>query len=181
MGVTHFFLSTPDGAEPVLDWFRGLAPAPALIGTKGGVWVYFRELGPLVPSDETFDTERSPLVGVFLPQVRRGILYTAGEVHFLPTPLREQFPALDRVNRKFKQWLASFPQVWSSSPGWPGEWNYYIEGSIKEFARSAFALPSGMQALAKGNYFIKHDEPPIVVEKVCNALRLRGVNCEPEA
>jgi hypothetical protein len=38
-----------------------------------------------------------------------------------------------------------------------------------------------MQALAKGNYFIKHDEPPIVVEKLCNALRLRGVNCEPEA
>ena len=70
---------------------RGCAAAEAEeISLPRGVAFHFRQCGELVVADDnSVEVYRSPLVTVFVPQVRRGILWTVGEVHFWATPLRQ--------------------------------------------------------------------------------------------
>lgn len=96
-GVTYRFIADPSEPSEVLSWFRDLKIAPELVEKEHGVLLYFRESGPLqMQSHGTVDFKRSPVVSVVIPRVQRGVLWTVGEVHFLATPLREQFPALHK-------------------------------------------------------------------------------------
>lgn len=58
------------------------------------------------PGNGQIDATRSPVVKVFSPQVKRGVLWTVGEVDFLASPLRSLFPELHRVSKDFSLWLA---------------------------------------------------------------------------
>lgn len=53
------------------------------------------------PGNGQIDATRSPVVKVFSPQVKRGVLWTVGEVDFLASPLRSLFPELHRVSKDF--------------------------------------------------------------------------------
>jgi hypothetical protein len=179
MGTTHRYLEDPGGDSLVLGWLRTAAldllevPVP-----PHGVALYFREFGPLVLSDDgTMNPHRSPMVSVFLPRSRRGILWTVGEVHFLATPLRKLHPGMDKLNRRFSAWLRKFECVFAKQQCPRPEWAYHLEGSAKAYDPPIYALPSGLEALHSGRYFVARDDTEFQLDRLCKQLRLRGVQC----
>lgn len=184
MGASHWFLATDGEHEKVLTWFRGLAKPPEELPAGGiGVLLSFRAFGDLVyDSGGTgqLNAQKSPLVSVFLPIKKRGILWTAGEVHFLPKPMRKVCPSLVSINQNFRKWLANFERVFAFDPKWEGKWDYYLEGSIRNHAREVFALPNAMNALRQGHYFVAEGDNDLFLDKICQSLRLRGMNCVPD-
>src|SRR5262249_15027424 len=89
----HRYIEAPGEPSPVLAWLRVAAAEAEEITLPRGVAFHFRLLGEqVVADDNSVDVHRSPLVTVFVPQVRRGILWTVGEVHFWATPLRQLYP-----------------------------------------------------------------------------------------
>ncbi|WP_165070915.1 hypothetical protein [Paludisphaera rhizosphaerae] len=179
MGSTYRFLAIGDEVNAVSDWFLGQPNPPEVIDEPSGQLLYFRGMGPLaqMPDGSGIDVRRSPLVSLFRPVLRRGVLWTTGEVHFLPMPLRRNCPPLYALSLQFKKWLSSFDLVFTNEPSWPGEWNYYLEGSIKNFDPPVLALPRAAQALRKGQYFVDLSDNDYILDKLCRSLRHRGVEC----
>lgn len=169
MGVTYRFLATVDEASTVLDWFRSLPEQPVERTQDASTWFYFRDFGPF---DQ--DVKKSPLVSVFMPRQKRGVLTTIGEVHFLATPL-SAFPGLNKVSKRFREWLRENPCVFSRLPGFVHEWDYFLEGSTRNWDSDIFALPAGLVALKRGSYFVANDDGERQLDLVCRALQLRGV------
>jgi hypothetical protein len=116
---------------------------------------------------------------LFRPVLRRGVLWTTGEVHFLPTPLRRCCPPLHALSQRFKKWLSAFDLVFTVKPSWHGEWNYYLECGIRNHDEPLYALPLAAQALKQGQYFVDWSANEVVLETLCRSLRHRGVNCTP--
>jgi hypothetical protein len=113
-------------------------------------------------------------VNVFLPVRKRGELTTIGEVHFLATPL-SAFPGLNKVNKLFRKWLLENPCVYSHRPDFVHEWEYFLEGSAKNWDGDIHALPAGIVALQSGSYFVADCDNDFVLDRVCRSLELRGV------
>ena len=125
MGATYRFLATIDEAPMVAEWFRALVPQPTEQQSDRGICFFFPDLSPLDDGDV-----KPPLVTLFMPLRRRGVLTTAGEVHFLPTPITK-FPSLNAVNRRFRNWLEQFPCVFSRRKDFVGEWDYYTRSNLR--------------------------------------------------
>jgi len=174
MGSTFRYLALRDDQDLVLNWFRALEPPPSEVPTERAIALHFESLGSLHDEQGNVDWKRSPVVTLFAPRQRRGVLWTAGEIHFLPTPLREQFPSLHRISRRLAAWLASFPRIFER-PNNPGDWDYYLEGTLRNSDPSIFALPAAMTALRQGQYFVSDDDTDFLLDKLCKSLRLRGV------
>lgn len=177
MGTTFRFIADPSEPSDVLGWFRSLPSPPEEVATEHGATLYFRESGPLTyGANGRIDQRSSPVATVFLPKVRRGSLWTVGEVHFLATPLRQQFPSLHRVSSAFSRWLANLPCVYSNKRQ-ENEFGYYLEGSVRNYDPPVHAFDSGMIALRSGRYFIGDGDNDHVLDSLCKSLRLRGVDC----
>ena len=174
MAATFRFLATESERDAVLDWFRGLPNAPRLVATRYGAVLHFTDVGPLVGLPGPVEATKSPIVTVFVPRRCRGVLLTAGEVHFHATPLRNQFPALYQISRKFARWLQQFDRVFSRGSS-AREWDYYLEGSLRNFDSDIFALPEAMTCLRRGQYFISDGDTDSRIDDICRALHLRGV------
>jgi len=188
MGASHWFLAIDGEQEMVLEWFRRLAKPPEELPAGGiGVLLNFSAFGSLAykQSDSggvgELDAQSSPLVSVFLPIQKRGVFWTAGEVHFLPTRMRKVCPPLESINRNFRKWLKDFERVFATDATWDGKWDYYLEGSIRNWAPEVFALPNAMNALRRGQYFVAERDNDLLLDQVCRSLRLRGINCIAEA
>jgi hypothetical protein len=180
MGTTYRFICDPAAPNPVAEWFRALRDAPEEVEGEGVTWLHFRSLGPLATAaDGAVEFERSPLAGLVVPTVRRGILWTVGEVHFLPTPLRSTYPQLHAVSTALRRWFETFDCVFWNRPGHRNEWDYYLEGSVRSRDPPVYALTGGLEALRRGQYFVAAEDNDFVLDKLCSQLRLRGVQCEP--
>ena len=180
MSTTYRFIADPAAASDVLNWFRGLDSRPDEIRTSRAAVFHFKVYGPLVDGpDGAIDAKRSPVVSVFSPRVRRGILWTVGEVHFHPTPLREQFPHLHKTSTSFAKWLRIRPCVFSNARK-DNEHNYYLEGSVRNYDPPVYAFESGLKALNAQRYFVGNDDTESCLEDLCRTLRLRGVNCDAQ-
>jgi hypothetical protein len=169
MGVAYRFLATVEEASTVLNWFRSMPEQPVESAHDARFLFYFRDFGPLEP-----DAKKSPLVSVFVPVRKWGVLTTLGEVHFLATPL-SAFPGLNKVNKRFRQWLTEHPCVYSHRPDFEHKWDYFLEGSARNWDSNIFALPAGMAALQDGSYFVAANDNEARLDLVCRALQLRGV------
>lgn len=179
MASTYRFIADPADPSPVLAWFRALDPAPAEVPTARATVLHFARMGALAyRADGRIDATRSPVVTVFSPQVKRGVLWTVGEVHFLASPLRSLFPELHRVGKDFARWLGGHDCVFSGPSG-PHEFNYYLEGSIRNYDSPVQAFPAALAALAQGQYFVAEEDNDVRLDQLCRALRLRGVACNP--
>jgi hypothetical protein len=174
-GSTYYYLEAPDGAE-VLDWFRSL-PQPADEYPKdGGLLLHFRAYGGLVSGGSGgFDVSGSPLVSVFPPTVRRKVLWTVGEIHFLTKDLRTRYPDLDALRRRFQRWLETHQLVWERRRDGEEGYSHFLEGGIKNVAERVYALPSGLAAYEDRQYFVGHGEADVTLDRVCKTLRLRGI------
>jgi hypothetical protein len=169
MGTTFRFLSTIEEAHVVLDWFRTLPEKPEESLHEQDSSFYFRKCGPL-----NSDASKSPVVNVFVPRRKRGVLTTVGEVHFLLTPV-SSLPAMNRVSKQFRKWLMQNRCVHSHRPDFVHKWDYFLEGSATNWDPDIFALPAGFEALQQGAYFVAADDNEVVLNRVCRALELRGV------
>lgn len=112
---------------------------------------------------------------VHVPQVRRGILWTVGEVRFCPVPL-SRFPELERLRRAFLRWFKKFPLIYDHHPVGEHQLDYYLEGSAQNWGPIR-GLPSGQIALENGQYFISRNASNVSLETLCRKLSLRGVIC----
>ena len=179
MGTIHRFLAIEDEAKGVVNWFSNLSFLPQVVPNESSIIVYFSAIGSLVYSqDGTIDHKKSPLVNLFPPYLKRGVLWTAGEVHFLATPLRRLFPKLERVNNEFKVWLSQFDKVFSRRPGFTSKWDDFLEGDLRSYDIDIYAMPKAMAALERGQYFVGGEDNDVLLDKLCKQLRLRGMNCE---
>lgn len=177
MGTTYRFIAAPSEPSEVLGWFRSLPSPPEEVTTDRGATLYFRECGPLIyDANGRIDPMVSPVATVFLPHVRRGVLWTVGEAHFLATPLRQHFPGLHKVSSAFSKWLLHLPCVYTNKNK-ENEFGYYLEGSIRHYDPPVHAFDSGLSALESGRYFVGDGDNDQVLDSLCKALRLRGVDC----
>jgi hypothetical protein len=168
MSSTYRFISTVEESLLVLDWFRSLVEKPVESVVTDGSLFYFRDFGPL-----DSDAKKSPLVAVFQPSRKCGVITTIGEVHFLTKSLAS-FPALKNINNRFRKWLGDYPCIYSHRADFNHQWDYYLEGTARNWHPDIFALPAGMNALQSGAYFISRNDP--VLDQVCRTLELRGIH-----
>ncbi len=177
MGSTHRFIADPAEPPEVLEWFRSLSQPPTETPSERGVVLSFSAHGVYsYRPDGSIDPRRSPVATVFLPRVRRGQLWTVGEVHFLATPLRQQFPRLYKVSSAFAGWLAQNDCVHSRERP-ENAYSYYLEGSVRNYDSPIFAFQSGLHALHNGRYFVTDDDTESRLDSLCKTLQLRGVAC----
>lgn len=177
MGSIHRFIADPSEPCEVLGWFRSLPSPPTEVPTERGFTLHFKQCGPLTyEANGRISQKASPVATLFLPRVRRGVLWTVGEAHFLATPLRSQFPDLHKISSAFSKWLVSFECVYSNKRK-DNEFSYYLEGSVKNYDPPVYGFTSGLCALKSGRYFIGDDDNEYVLESICKMLRLRGVDC----
>jgi hypothetical protein len=176
-GSTSYFIEAPNTHSEVVDWFRRLPEPPEETPTAYGITLYFRSFGPLA-RDETgaIDVAHSPVVTIGLPVLRRDILWTIGEVHFLATLSLPQNSSLRGVSRAFSRWLKGNEAVYVQTGRSEQPYAYYLEGSAKNWG-DVYALPSGLEHLKRGGYVVSLKDNDFVVDRVCRSLRLRGVNC----
>ena len=178
MGTIYRFISHPEKPSEVLAWFRGLPEPPVERPADRSTVLYFKSAGPLVErTDGGIDASASPVATVFLPRVRRGVIWTVGEVHFLSTPLRPRFPKLHEVSATFSKWLSAQECVFLNTSTAANRFNYYLEGSVRNYDPPVFAFTTGLDAFADGQYFIGDDDNDHVLDKLCRTLRLRGIHC----
>jgi hypothetical protein len=169
MGTSYRFIADPEQSEVVLRWFRSRTPPPHEIDGDGCLWLHFSEEGPLIEPD------RSPLATVYLPRVRRRAIWTVGELHFLPT--RDQFPGLRKTSGEFAKQIEKQPCVFSNEPEFEGEFDDYLEGSVRNYDTPIYAFPSGLRALQQGCYFVAENDTRARLDDLCKVLRLRGIDC----
>jgi hypothetical protein len=175
MGSTHRFLAVGNDLQQVYDWLAALPEHPVIIPATGCQYVHFATLGGLIPPKGPVDVKKSPVASLFPPELIRAVVWTAGELHFLPTPLRALFPKLDNISRKFSKWLGRFDCVYEG-PGKAGDWDYFLEGCLRNHGSPIVALPQAMSALRAGQYFISHGFGGDALDRLCRSLELRGVN-----
>jgi hypothetical protein len=175
MGTAYRFIADPGQPSEVMAWFRALKTPPVEVGTERGTVLYFKEHGALAyDASGAVDSKASPIVTLLAPRVRRGILWTVGEVHFLATPLRKRLPALQKISKEFSEWLCAWECV---HPPRGNDFTYYLEGSVRNWDSPVFALDSGLEALRAGRYVVSDDDNEFVLDTLCRKLRLRGVHC----
>ncbi len=177
MGTTYRFIEEPRQPSEVLEWFRALPHPPFEHATPRGLVLYFRELGALVYDDDgQVDPTKCPVANLFLPQTKRGVLWTVGELHFLATPLRRLFPELHKISKRFSNWLSARECIFASASA-SNPYDYFLEGSVRNLDCPIYALESGLAAIRRERYFVAEHDNDFVLNKVCRALRLRGVEC----
>jgi hypothetical protein len=176
--TTHRYLEAPDEPSQVLGWLRSAGSRIEELPLPHGVAFHFKDYGELVAGDfGNVDVHRSPVVTVFVPHVRRGIIWTVGEVHFWATPLRQRYPPLYSLSQALRKWLRRFECVFANGHCQRPEWEYHLEGSIRNYDPPIFALPAALQALNSGRYFVDHRDNEHRLDTLCKALRLRGIQC----
>lgn len=176
MATTYYFLSAPSKVD-VLDWFRQQPETGEEHVNDDRTLIFYRQFSALAQNpDGSADPTMSPLVSVFLPKVRRGVLWTVGEVHFLHMT-KAGFPRLDRIRKSFQRWLEEYAIVWDRKQDNLEDYGYYFEGTIKNIADKIYALPDGLSAIEAGQFFAAEGDNELVLDRVCKSLRLRGVNC----
>lgn len=176
MATTYYFLSAPT-EQDVLHWFRDQPEVAEEHPNDERVLLFYRQFGPLAQNnDGSADATMSPLTSVLFPKIRRGVIWTVGEVHFLYKS-KAGFSDLERLRRRFQKWLQSHPIIWDRRHDGREGYGYYLEGGIKNIADKVFALPSGNIAHEAGQYFVAEGTGDYVLDVLCKSLRLRGVNC----
>lgn len=177
MGTTYRYIEEPKSSSEILGWFRALPQPSVEHPTPYGFVLYFRDMGPLVYDEKgAVDASRCPVVTLIVPKTKRGVLWTVGEVHFLATPLRKLFPDLQKICSKFSRWLSARECVFVETSA-DNPFDYYLEGSVRNFDCPIFAFDSGLAAIRGGRYFVADRDNDLVLDKVCRALSLRGVEC----
>lgn len=129
MSATHAFVAVDEDLDLLTSWFENTGVPFHRHDQPGHLVIHFHEMGPLMEmASGKIDTEQSPIIWIQKPKQIRRSLWTSGEVIFSPTPLREKFPEMERINRKLAKWFRDFPLVYAQrKQEIQYEWAYYLE------------------------------------------------------
>ena len=179
MAVRYHYLALEQDHQLVVDWFSALPDEVTVDDRPDRRLLYFRAMAahPL-PLDRAVDQEKTPFVFIEKPQRKRGTLWTDAEVHFSPTPLKSQFPGLQKISQSFADWIQQFDLVFSQKNTAQGEWLYFLEAGIQNYCAELYALPKAMAALRAGQYFVHHRASEDQLDVLAKSLRLRGYQSE---
>jgi len=180
MSVRYTYLALEEDHQLISNWFSNLSDEMTVSEQSDRIIYYFRAMAtrPLPNADE-IDQDITPLVLLTKPRQRRGTLWTDSEVLFTPTPLKPQFPRLNKISQSFSKWLKQFDLVFSHQPTFKPEWNYYLEAGIRNVDNDIYALPMAMHALRSGQYFVHHLANEIVLDTLAKKLLLREYYTDP--
>jgi hypothetical protein len=146
------------------------------IESKQGLLLHFLELGDLKRDNAgAVIGEQSPVALLHLPEVRRGSLWTVGEVKFLPTAISRDFRKLYDISTSFKRWLSSNELIFSHDS--QHDFDYYLEGGSRNFSLEIYAFESGLKAIQLRQYFVSHMDGDQRLLSLCRLLKLRGIEC----
>ena len=174
MGSTYRYIASEEENQEILDWFSSYESK--IISTDGAVHLWFPKIGRIVRNDSgEINKNESPIVSIYPVKSVCGSLLSVGEVHFLTNKLKKKFPELDTINRKFQSWIKKNELAFSSKPSFDGQWNYYLEGSIKNYDTNIYAFPRGVTLLKSEQYFVADGESNGRLDTICKVLALRGV------
>jgi hypothetical protein len=180
MAVRYTYLALEEDHKLVADWFLALAEGKTINDRDDRLLFYFRAMTarPLLVEDK-IDPEKTPLVLITKPRKIRGTLWTDAEVLFTPTPLRSQFPALQKISQAFAKWLKQYDLVFSRKNAAQSECEYWLEAGIQNFDAELYALPRALAALRAGQYFVHHRATSGQLDTLTSSLKLRGYYVEP--
>jgi hypothetical protein len=133
--------------------------------------VWFKDLGELGDS-----LDDSPVVLIDAPRQIANGLWTIGRLTFTPTGCRSRFPGLYAMLRRVRARLESETVVWSHRSPAEGQFNYFLEGTVRNHDYVLYGFPSALRSLQSGVYFVDCDETPGTMERLRRTLRLRGVD-----
>ena len=179
MAVRYHYLALQDDYELVVDWFASLTHEISVDERSDRRLLYFRSMAkePL-PLHGEINQKATPFVFIEKPQIKLGTLRTDSEVYFSATPLKAQFPELQKISTGFLKWLRQYDLVFSREHADQSEWKYYLEGGIQNFTSELYALPSAMAALRKGQYFVHLRDSDGLLNTLSKTLALRGYKTE---
>jgi hypothetical protein len=179
VSVRYSYLALDGDHQLVLDWFASLPDEVTVSDREDRRLIYFRAMAtrPLETEGE-IDQDSTPLVFISTPRKLRGTLWTDAEVSFSPTPLKSQFPALQRISQAFAKWLKQFDLVFTQKHPAKSDFLYYLEGGIQNVDSELYALPQASTALRNGQYFVHHRHGAASLDTLCRTLRLRGYDTE---
>lgn len=174
MGSTYRYISSEDENREIIDWFSPFEPE--LRKSDDALHLWFPSIGELL-RDATGNIiqDDSPIVSMYPVKKVRGALLSVGEVHVLPSKLKDKFPELNSINSKFRSWLKKKELVYSKKSNFDGIYNYYLEGSIKNYNQEIYAFPQGLALLKSEQYFVTDGESSGRLDTICKSLALRGV------
>lgn len=174
MSSIYRYISSENENNKIFDWFSSY-PAEKL-EENGALHFWLKGIGALAYTDNgNIDQKRSPIISIYPVHSIRGALLSIGEVHFLPEKMKSAFPELESINKKFSAWLKKKELIFSSKPGFEGAWNYYLEGSVKNYSQEIYAFPEGFELLKSEQYFVSSSDTEGMLDTVCKKLALRGV------
>ena len=174
MASTYRYIACIEENQEIFNWFSTYTPD--IIIEENVTHLWFSKLGELARNDDkTINQKESPIVSVFPVKKLRGALLSVGEVHFLTNRMKVTFPELEAINKKFRQWLKKNKLIFSTKPSFSGEWNYYLEGSVRNYDPDIYAFPKGFNLLQSEQYFVSEDDSKGLLDTVCKSLALRGV------
>jgi hypothetical protein len=179
MAVSYTYLALEEDHQLVADWFSALPDEKTVNDRADRLLFYFRTMAarPL-PLNDKIDPEKTPLVLIAKPHKIRGTLWTDAEVLFTPTPLKPQYPALQKISQAFAKWLKQYDLVFSQKNAAQSEWKYYLEAGIQNFDAELYALPRALAALQAGQYFVHHRASSGQLDTLGKSLKLRGYHVE---
>ena len=140
----------------------------ANVGNSIRFWL--RDLGPLGNT-----LEGSPVVVFYPPRKLSDRLFTLGRFFFPQPELSKHFPAIARIRRKIEGDLKSTKVLWTRGASDSGQFDYYLEGSIRNQLRTVYGMQSSIPYLRQEGYFVLGDESEAFMETLRRRLALRGV------
>ena len=131
---------------------------------------WFKDLGDLGPS-----LDESPVVLFYPPHKIADRLWTIGRFMFPQVHLQKKYPLLNKIKKTIKEELQRGILLWNWEHPQEGEFNYYLEGSIKNHDYEIYGMPSSLPYLRKEGYFIEGEETNGLLDTLRKTLALRGV------
>lgn len=131
---------------------------------------WFKDFGELGVS-----LEESPVIQFYPPRKIADHLWTIGRFMFPQSNLQKKYPQLNKIKKTIKEELQRGIQLWNWKHPQEGEFNYYLEGSIKNHDYEIYGMPSSVPYLRKEGYFIEGEETVGMLDTLRKTLALRGV------
>ncbi len=185
MALVFRYLSCDSDADSVPAWLEARGGTRQPCGVEHTIALYFPALGPVAfcASQDghlpQVDPSVTPVVTVAAPRLVRGVIWTAGEVAFLPTPLRGNCPGLHRLSKQFHAWLSENPRAHSDPTSNEPVFPYFLRGELLNFEPPIFVFPSAMAALRNRTFFVSSHVGATYIDTLCRELRHQGIVCGP--
>ena len=125
------------------------------------------------PGQPQIDVDRSAVACLQLPEFRDGRYWVAGHVWFPTSKLKDVFPELNRVCRRFERLLNTHPVVFDNTKGDnKSAFDYQIcsSGVVQRIS----ALPEAYELLRRGEFTVDYLTSPKSYAGFRRRLRLSG-------